>query len=171
MILPSNTYALVAIVVFWFGSSVAALWWFEYRHWGSYSEQLITFDSQPIRDLYPILKKDALDRPLIVHFKDDDCPCERYRVAHVKQIAPVLLGTEQIVLSRHSSLLQGVTIPATPAVAIWDKQGALAYFGPYSSGMSCGEGFDFIDMVLGKLAQQENPQWINNQGFGCFCPW
>ena len=169
--MPSNTFALVSIVLFWFFSSVAALWWFEYRHWGNYNEQLISFDAQPIRELYPILKKEAGNRPLIVHFKDDDCPCERYRVAHVKQIAPILLGTEQTVLSRDSSVLKGLKIPATPAVAIWDADGELAYFGPYSSGMSCGEGFDFIDMVLGKLAQQENPQWINNQGFGCFCPW
>ncbi len=166
-----STLILSLIVSVWLFASAFAFWWFEYRYWGAYSEQLIIFDAEPIRKLYPILKKERLNVPLIVHFKDEDCPCDRYRVAHLELIAPMLEGTEQIVLSRHSTLLKGVHIPASPAVAIWDASGDLAYFGPYSSGMTCGKGFDFINMVLNKLALDENPKWINSQGFGCFCPW
>ena len=82
-----------------------------------------------------------------------------------------LQGVRQVTLSQLDQRLAQISIPASPAVAIWDHHGVLAYFGPYSSGMTCGQGFDFIKIVLEKLSQNENPQWVNNQGFGCFCQW
>lgn len=166
-----NTFVLTLIVSAWLAASVFAFWWFEYRYWGAYSEQVVMFDAEPIEELYPILNKEAQNKPLIVHFKDDGCPCDRYRKAHLQRIASDLVGTVQIELARDSDMLKGMDIPASPSVAIWDADGHLAYFGPYSSGMTCGQGFDFINMVLTKLAQGNNPAWVNSQGFGCFCPW
>jgi hypothetical protein len=159
------------IVTIWLIGCAAIFWWFEYRYWGAYEKQLIQFDKQAIHKLYPILKRDSENRPLVVHFKDDDCPCERYRLDHINTIKATLNKTNQVTLSDQDHRLAQVYIPASPAVAIWDKNGVLAYFGPYSSGMACGEGFDFIKSVLEKLSKNENPHWVNNQGFGCFCQW
>ena len=65
----------------------------------------------------------------------------------------------------------GIAVPASPAVAIWDEHGKLAYFGPYSSGLVCGQGDDFVSRVMVRLTQKQNPEWINMLGVGCFCPW
>jgi hypothetical protein len=168
--MPKQSIVLTFIISVWLIACASGFWWFEYQYWGAYDKQLIQFESQPIRNLYPILKKVAPNKPFIVHFKDDECPCERYRKVHIATIKPMLEKAQQVTLNRNDSVLLGVMIPAFPAVAIWNQQGELAYFGPYSSGMTCGEGFDFIKMVLDKLAKNDNPQWVNNQGFGCFCP-
>lgn len=161
----------ITIVITWLIGCAAIFWWFEYRYWGAYDKQLIQFDTQAILELYPILKQDTGNQPLVVHFKDDECPCERYRLAHLSGMKTDLQGVRQVTLSQLDQRLAQISIPASPAVAIWDQHGVLAYFGPYSSGMTCGQGFDFIKIVLDKLSQNENPQWVNNQGFGCFCQW
>jgi hypothetical protein len=63
-------------------------------------------------------------------------------------------------------------IPASPAAAVFNHEGQLAYFGPYSEGAACltGNG-DFVEQVLDKLLAGERPQQINTAAFGCFCDW
>lgn len=169
--MSSRNLIPVAIVIAWLIGCAGIFWWFEYRYWGAYDKQVIQFDTQAIRELYPILKQDTQSKPLVVHFKDDDCPCERYRLDHINTMKGFLEGTSQVTLNHLDQRLAQISIPASPAVAIWDQNGVLAYFGPYSSGMTCGQGFDFIKIVLEKLSRNENPKWENNQGFGCFCQW
>ena len=43
-------------------------------------------------------------------------------------------------------------LPASPAVAIWDQRGELAYFGPYSEGLSCNSSNSFIEPILEALS-------------------
>lgn len=42
-------------------------------------------------------------------------------------------------------------LPASPAVAIWDRQGHLAYFGPYSEGAVCNASNSFVEPILKAL--------------------
>lgn len=161
----------IIIVVLWFGACGVAFWWFEYRHWGQFETSMVQFDYEAIIELYPILNSAGKNTILVVHFADDDCPCDRYRKKHVKDLTATLSGTSQVVINAQSNEFMNLHIPATPAVAIWNQQGELAYFGPYSSGMTCGDGFDFISMVFEKMISGVNPNWINTQGVGCFCPW
>lgn len=168
---PKGNLVLLSIVLSWLVACAVGFWWFEYRHWGAYPEQLVQFNPQAIQSLYPILNDNSASGVFLVHFKGIDCPCESYRAAHVEEMQPLLTKVNQLTVSEQTLSQYGVSIPASPAVAIWDRVGRLAYFGPYSSGLTCGKGLDFISMVLQKLEADENPQWVNTQGFGCFCPW
>ncbi len=172
--MTSSRFAII-IVGLWLAACTFAFWWFEYRHWGKFDATMVQFDSKAIGALYPILNSVSQNTILVVHFADEDCPCERYRKKHVNNLVTLLRSATQVVLNARSDdqtlELANLDIPATPAVAIWNQQGELAYFGPYSSGMTCGDRFDFVSMVFKKIMSGENPNWINTQGVGCFCPW
>jgi len=161
----------VLLVTSWLGVCLFAYWWYEYRHWQAYPEQLVQFDSQRLSEVYPILNSSNVGKALVVHFADENCPCEAYRVAHVNNIQRVLADTQQVTLNQVQALSLELKPAASPSVAIWSEAGELAYFGPYSSGMTCGSGFDFVSMVFSKLKDNVNPHWVNTQGFGCFCSW
>ncbi|KAE8236751.1 hypothetical protein A4X03_0g9338, partial [Tilletia caries] len=62
-------------------------------------------------------------------------------------------------------------LPASPAVAIWDGQGQLAYFGPYSEGLTCSSSNSFIEPILEALAEGRKVDASNTLAVGCFCDW
>jgi len=62
-------------------------------------------------------------------------------------------------------------IPASPAVAIWDRQGQLAYFGPYSEGAVCTSSNSFIEPILDALIAEHPVNASNTLAVGCFCDW
>lgn len=131
----------------------------------------------------------------IVHFWDSDCACSRFNESHVQQLASRYRadGIQLLVVDRQqlstgelqrafgqsahpyqgmSPLKAGLQIPASPAAAVFDDRGKLAYFGPYSEGAAClsGNG-DFVEQVIDKLLAGEHPTQINVSAYGCFCNW
>ena len=62
-------------------------------------------------------------------------------------------------------------LPASPAVAIWDAQGDLAYFGPYSEGAVCTSSNSFIEPILEALVAGRRVRADSNLAVGCFCDW
>jgi len=62
-------------------------------------------------------------------------------------------------------------LPASPAVAIWDKHGQLAYFGPYSEGATCNASNSFIEPVLQALLDGRPVSATQTLASGCFCDW
>ena len=62
-------------------------------------------------------------------------------------------------------------LPASPAVAIWDSQGQLAYFGPYREGVTCSSSNSFIEPILEALAAGRRVNASNTLAVGCFCDW
>lgn len=62
-------------------------------------------------------------------------------------------------------------MPASPAVAIWDRQGHLAYFGPYSEGAVCNAANSFIEPILTALLDGRPVSASNTLAIGCYCPW
>ncbi len=62
-------------------------------------------------------------------------------------------------------------LPASPAVAIWDRQGRLAYFGPYSEGAVCNASNSFIEPILKALLDGRQVSASNTLAVGCYCPW
>ena len=60
-------------------------------------------------------------------------------------------------------------VVATPAVAVIEADGSVAYFGPYSAGAVCGEGEDLLKTVVKQLQENQNFAWFNLLSYGCFC--
>ena len=63
-------------------------------------------------------------------------------------------------------------IPATPAASVYNlKAQSLSYLGPHSSGVTCGRGNNFIELVLNNLSHGFDPKLYELESTGCFCAW
>jgi hypothetical protein len=187
MIRPSrNTILAGLILLAWAATMLAAYWWYEARYVRSFSDQTTLFSGDSLR------LPDELAGPgdiRLVHFWDPTCPCnvgnqqhlselvERFSNQGVTFYAVQKAGT-QGVLPQALSTLQGLPslpgseqIPASPAVAIWDREGKLAYLGPYSEGAICTSSNSFIEPVLDALVAGRSVNASNNLAVGCFCDW
>ena len=60
-------------------------------------------------------------------------------------------------------------IDATPAALVYDAQGRLVYFGPYSDSARCGESGGLVERVLDRVLLGHTPRLQPFYGGGCFC--
>ena len=165
-----RSYAALLITL-WAALVVGTFWLYQFRWISSYPEQQwISFLDDKTQNPWP-----DTARVTIAHIIDPSCPCSRFAYPHIASLEKEFADNTQFIdvdlLSMHKqtqSLLQ--KIPATPAVLIWNSDGKLAYFGPYSSGTFCGEGRDLVRLILSQLKQRINPEWTRQEAVGCFCP-
>jgi len=124
-----------------------------------------------------------------VHFWNPSCPCNALNQQHLTELIERFspLGVDFYVLQKVGSqgklpaslsalkpldkLPGSEAIPASPALAIWDKQGQLAYFGPYSEGAVCNSDNSFVEPILEALLEGRRVQASHNLAVGCFCNW
>ncbi|MFA7552774.1 MAG: DUF6436 domain-containing protein [Spongiibacteraceae bacterium] len=166
----NRQFSAYVLVLTWLFACAAAFWWFEFRYIDQFDNNLTSFNGQPLKALK--LEPSANQLALVVHFVDPDCPCSRFSAPHIADLERTFNGLVEFrQWSKTDERPYSLSIPASPAVAIWTNTGALAYFGPYSSGAICGKGDDLVTSTLNKLHQGYNPEWINNDTVGCFCPW
>ncbi|UTW06144.1 DUF6436 domain-containing protein [Pseudomonas benzenivorans] len=165
---------------------VLAVRWFEGRYLRPFDERAALFSGAELR-----LPEDlAGPGPIrLVHFWDPACPCNVGNQQHLSELMeafgprgvafyavqkpgsqgrlPANLGDLQAL----PTLPGAERIPASPAVAIWDKNGRLAYFGPYSEGLTCNASNSFIEPILEALAAGRAVDASNTLAVGCFCEW
>ncbi|PTS82213.1 thiol-disulfide isomerase [Pseudomonas sp. HMWF032] len=174
------------LILLWAAAMLAAYRWYESRYLRSFSEQTALFYGEQLR------LPDELAGPgpiRLVHFWDPACPCnvgnqqhlaeliERFASQGVNFYAVQKPGSSGQLPSTLSALqplaeLTGSTqIPASPAVAIWDRTGQLAYFGPYSEGAVCTSSNSFIEPILDALIEERPVSASNTLAVGCFCEW
>ena len=169
---------------------VVALWWaydsFQSHYLRPFDNQATFFDGSELQ-LPPEMSGPGPIR--VVHFWDPACPCNVGNQQHlgelVAQFAPRgvsfhvvqkpgshgQLPANLAALKPLTSLPGSERLPATPAVAIWDREGNLAYFGPYSEGAVCNSSNSFIEPILKALEQGRRVQASNTLAVGCYCPW
>lgn len=168
---------VLAVIVFivWLIVVSGVFWWYQFRHISSIDDYWASFSGESfIKTKIAPNKGDAL----IVHMVDPKCPCSRFAVSHIAELESKYANQAEFINinaiaadDKRRGYLNNLVIPASPAVAIWDKFGELAYFGPYSGGRFCGEGLDFVSTTLSSLSEAFNPRWINQEAVGCFCQW
>ena len=171
--------ALGAVVLIWWLSGAAYL--------RPYAEQTVIFGQGELK-LPPELAGAGPIR--VVHFWDPDCPCNAETDAHLPyliglhrnadvafysvqkpgstgEIAPFLRGRMQPLPG-----IEGMgSLPASPALAIWDRDGKLAYAGPYSEGLVCNSSNSFVEPVLDALTQGRHVSLASGLAVGCYCAW
>ncbi|MES2817482.1 MAG: DUF6436 domain-containing protein [Pseudomonadota bacterium] len=174
--------SLLALV--WLLGMLAALWWYQMRYIRAFDEQVAQFSGAELR-----LPADlAGPGPIrLVHFWDPACPCNVGNQQHLAELIerfgpqgvsfyavqksgskgqlPAPLGAMQPLV------LDAERLPASPAVAIWGRDGQLAYFGPYSAGLTCTSSNSFIEPILEALQKGRKVEAGNTLAVGCFCPW
>ncbi|MEX5594602.1 DUF6436 domain-containing protein [Pseudomonas orientalis] len=162
----------------------AAYDWFQGRYLRAFSEHTAVFSGDALQ--LPA----ALSGPgpiRLVHFWDPACPCNVGNQQHLGELiehyAPQ--GVEFYALQKagsHGALpdnlrrmktleaLPGADqVPASPAVGIWDRTGKLAYFGPYSEGLTCNAGNSFIEPILKALQAGREINATHTLAVGCYC--
>lgn len=168
----------------------AALWWayasFQARYLRPFDNQATLFEGGQLQ-LPPALAGPGPIR--VVHFWDPACPCNVGNQQHlgelVEHFAPQGVSFHVVQkASSHGQLPANLTglkplallpgserIPVSPAVAIWDREGRLAYFGPYSEGAVCNASNSFVEPILKALLEGRSVNASNTLAQGCYCPW
>ncbi|MBK5377340.1 thiol-disulfide isomerase [Pseudomonas sp. TH43] len=177
----ASLLALICAGVLW-----AAYDWFQGRYLRAFSEHTAVFSGDPLR------LPDDLAGPgpiRLVHFWDPACPCNVGNQQHLTEMVEQFSakGVEFFAVQRTGShgqlpatlsrlktiaVLPGSEqVPASPAVAIWDRNGKLAYFGPYSEGLTCNSSNSFIEPILNALTDDRPVDATHTLAVGCYCPW
>ncbi|WP_165496881.1 DUF6436 domain-containing protein [Phytopseudomonas dryadis] len=126
----------------------------------------------------------------VVHFWDPQCPCHKETDAHLNYLISLyrFSGVEFYSVQKPGSegemlpflrgkltpleSLEGMqAIPASPAIAIWDQAGRLAYAGPYSEGLVCNSSNSFVEPILDALSANRPVSAANTMAVGCYCDW
>ncbi|KRP42321.1 hypothetical protein SAMN04490190_4322 [Pseudomonas libanensis] len=185
---PPYRNALFASLILVICSGVlwAAYDWFQSRYLRTFSEHTAVFSGDALQ--LPA----ALSGPgpiRLVHFWDPACPCNVGNQQHlgelIEQYGPQ--GVEFYALQkpgshgqlpdnlRHMKVIDALPgadrIPASPAVGIWDRTGKLAYFGPYSEGLTCNASNSFIEPILKALGTGREVNATHTLAVGCYCSW
>lgn len=173
--------ALICAGVLW-----AAYDWFQGRYLRAFSSHTAVFSGDPLRLPEHLAGPGAIR---VVHFWDPACPCNVGNQQHLAELlthyAPQ--GVQFYAIQKPGSqgqlpgTLSGLKtleilpgseqIPASPAVAIWDRSGKLAYFGPYSEGLTCNSSNSFIEPILQALSEDRPVSATHTLAVGCYCPW
>lgn len=177
--------ALIALA--WGGAMLAAFWWFEARYLRPFDG-----DRAEVFSGEHLALPDALSGPgpiRLVHFWDPACPCNAGNQQHLAELIQRFSGKG---VSFHSlqkpgtrgklpDLLSGLqpldglpgatSLPASPAVGIWDSAGRLVYIGPYSEGAVCNSSNSFIEPILEAVVAGRQVKVTNSLAVGCFCDW
>ena len=187
MRLPSRKTLITSVFILsWACAMAGAYWWYQLRYLRSFSPQAAVFSGDELR----LPAHLAGPGPIrIVHFWDPACPCNVGNQQHLGellghfgplgvrfyavqkpgshgQLPATLAGLENLAELPGSERLQ-----VSPAVAIWDTQGQLAYFGPYSEGANCTSSNSFIEPILAALLAKRAVSANNTLAVGCFCDW
>ncbi|RCL28244.1 thiol-disulfide isomerase [Pseudomonas sp. AFG_SD02_1510_Pfu_092] len=159
---------------------------FQARYLRPFANQATLFDGSQLQ-LPPELAGPGPIR--VVHFWDPACPCNVGNQQHLGDLLTQFADKDvsfHIVqkpgshgrLPANLASLQPIAtlpgseqLPASPAVAIWDRQGHLAYFGPYSEGAVCNASNSFIEPILKALLDGRQVSASNTLAVGCYCPW
>ena len=169
----------------WLLAMIWAFWWYQARY-------LRPFDTSPT-----LFSGEHLQLPAtlagpgpvrLVHFWDPACPCNVGNQQHLAEMLERYAGQVQFYAVQRPgsrgqlpaplaalqplSALQGAEdLPASPAVAVWDSLGRLAYFGPYSEGAVCTSANSFVEPVLDALLAGRPVLAPQTLASGCFCDW
>ncbi len=184
---PSRKTLLASLIALLLvGILLSAYQWFAARYLRPFDQRAAVFSGDQLR------LPDELAVPgtiRLVHFWDPACPCNVANQQHLSELIahfaplgvtfhavqkpgssgrlPASLGALQPL----AQLPGSDQLPASPAVAIWDKRGQLAYFGPYSEGLTCNSNNSFIEPILEALAAGRSVNASNTLALGCFCDW
>lgn len=183
---PRSTFVALALLI-----CAAGLWagyqWFEGRYVRAFSDKTALFAGD-VLSLPAELAGPGRIR--VVHFWDPACPCNVGNLQHLTELVEHFAGDNGVdfyavqkpgthgqlpatlsAIKPLSSLPGADKITSSPAVAIWDRQGNLAYFGPYSEGLVCNSQNSFIEPILLALKADRPVSATHTMAVGCYCPW
>lgn len=107
----------------------------------------------------------------VIHLRTEQCFCEVLAETHSSELSSELKhsGFNNITVNINQVNALTEFVPSTPAVAIFNKQKALIYLGPYSVGLGCITN-NSLTQKISQLSQQTyRGALINADVKGCYC--
>jgi Domain of unknown function (DUF6436) len=189
------------VIAIWLTCTAAAFWWFEIRDWRSFSapgarlfEMRAAAEVESWFRTHVGIDASGQSHLTFVHLYRPDCRCngftephlqrlmDRYQSRGVRFIAALSpsfddtagpgrhpLGLPVIQSSDRSLITAGVN--TAPAVLIFDANGRLLYYGPYSDSAWCGTEGGLVEPVLDLALAGRQPSARTTAIRGCFCAW
>ena len=160
--------------------------WFQSRYIRTFSDQTALFAGDVLSLPAERSRPGAIR---VVHFWDPACPCNVGNQQHLSELLAHYVpqgvefysvqkpGTHGQLPATLGALKPLASVPgaehlsASPAVAIWDRSGQLAYFGPYSEGATSNASNSFIEPILQALSEGRPVKATHTMAVGCYCPW
>lgn len=187
MPMPSRTTLFACLLIL---ICAVGLWaaydWFQGRYMRAFSDQTALFAGDVLSLPVELSGPGAIR---VVHFWDPACPCNVGNQQHLTDLLARYVpqgvhfysvqkpGTHGQLPATLSAIKPLASLPgaehlsASPAVAIWDRSGQLAYFGPYSEGATCNASNSFIEPILQALNEGRSVKVTHTMAVGCYCPW
>lgn len=107
-----------------------------------------------------------------IHIQAENCRCNFANNRHVDRLDKQLnqLSFRSVKLTTEQADLPTQILPSAPAILIFNSEGKLSYFGPYSSGYFCNSANSLVDKLLARIATnlQQTP-FIVSDSEGCYC--
>lgn len=180
-----NTLACVFALI-WVLALAGLYWWYTSRYIRPFSEDTTVFFEAGVLRLPDEIAGPG--RLRLVHFWDPPCPCNVGNQQHLAELIEHFgdrmdfyvwqkpgsqgrLPQGLQAMKRLDSLPGAEFMPASPAVAIWNAEGKLAYLGPYSEGAVCTSANSFIEPVIEALLAGRPVDSTAALALGCYCQW
>lgn len=180
-----KTLIAIALTLAWLLAMAAAFWWYQLRYIRPFDNQTMLFDGHNLRLPLGLAGPGPIR---LVHFLDPKCPCNVGNQQHLASLIERFSGHgvafyvapksgKPVQLPKPLTALKPIKLagtedlPASPAVALWDQNGQLAYFGPYSEGATCTSANSFVEPIIEALLAGRSVKVGNNLAVGCFCNW
>jgi hypothetical protein len=187
MSVPIKYLIAALIALLWGGTMLAAFWWFEARYLRPFETERAELFSGDRLALPESLSGPGPVR--VVHFWDPACPCNAGNQQHLAELLQRFgnqgvsfyalqkpgsrgrLPDQLAGLQTLAGLPGAASLPASPAVGIWDVNGQLAYLGPYSEGAVCNSSNSFVEPILEAVQAGRQVTATHSLAVGCFCDW
>ncbi|XOV78169.1 MAG: DUF6436 domain-containing protein [Aestuariibacter sp.] len=110
-------------------------------------------------------------RDTTVHFTAGDCWCEHIAAPHINSVKQLTQEQNGKNIDIKISGTPQITsfIPATPAVAVFNKQEQLVYFGPYSTGLFCTQSNGLVEKFIAGQISPQIAATVLMEANGCYC--
>ncbi len=161
----------LAVVVFlsWLILSSVALFYFGNQHYGQFDPKLQNNWLNSRSFQLHQLGLAVMPGIQVVHVQQANCICNSRAKLHITQFEEkyLLAAQAQTQLTYDQVLQAGLTLPATPAVLVF-QHGELIYAGPYATGPLCSVSASIIAPIITKAVTLPG-LWLNGEAKACRC--
>lgn len=154
-------------LLFWISLCASAYWYYQQRWQQAYpgTDGYALFNGQALG--HWLAQFHQAGRITLVHLGRPECFCNRFTDPHRQQIQA---HYQPLGVAFVAPALPDELQVATPAAALMDANGRLAYLGAYSDSLLCSVGDGQVEPLLDQLLAGQQPDLLHTTGVGCFCP-
>jgi hypothetical protein len=188
------------VLIAWLTSSAVAFWYFELSDWRPFAAAgMRTFASADAALVEQWFRSNiglgsATGDPVkltFIHLYNPQCSCNRFTEPHLRRLkeryqsrgvrflaapAPnspttVRAPLDLPLIGSKDGMLAAAGINTAPAALIFDNDGRLVYYGPYSDSAWCGSAGALVDGALERALSGTKAMTGASASRGCFCGW